>query len=183
MPPFSFVLAGVFYGHATAHHRRSRQGNGGITRNRSPTYQREEIDGSERRHGSDAAVAPSARGSGEGVLSDEGDEVMVFRDTTTTQLRAAKRPFQIFAIELWGYLRLHEGSLDSERMCRNIEVRCENELCFVVEPLKAEIARLQKLLDSKVDALAKTRAERRDLQKLLDAVRKQGEALQQEASA
>jgi len=77
--------------------------------------------------------------------------------TAALKERSGSKPFERFSWELWGYLRLNKdrNQLDSERWTNQIQVRMENELCFVVEPLKREIERLNAELEK-----AKSRAKK-----------------------
>ena len=78
--------------------------------------------------------------------------------TAAFKARVLAQPFERFSWDLWGYLRLNNdrNQLDSERWTNQIQVRMENELAFVVDPLKLEVDRLNKELDKKTEQL-KTR--------------------------
>jgi hypothetical protein len=86
---------------------------------------------------------------------------------TTTELQSASslKPFEMFSWDLWGYLRLNRDSLDSGRWTERIQLRMENELCFVVEPLKLEIARLDRELRKTRTKLATAKATNKELRK------------------
>jgi len=91
-------------------------------------------------------------------MARKGGMTAVFKE------RAGSRPFEKFSWALWGYLRLNQdrNPLDSKRWTEQIQLRLENELCFVVDPLKLEIDRLKVELEkakaSRDKAMAKAKA-------------------------
>ena len=52
--------------------------------------------------------------------------------------------FEQFSEDLWGYVRLHQNSLDSERMTRLIREKMEDEHQRVSEFLRVQIAEAKK---------------------------------------